>query len=119
MVTGALVDRCVDAGRKFVSYLDAEGVEAPTALWLFRNDSNTWKLILSVPQAETELREAVHRVLDVFGRHEADLAPLHFDDIAVRSPSDQLMRALREKVPAARDRHQPRQHARHGCSPRS
>jgi hypothetical protein len=98
MVTGPLVDRYVDAGRRFVSYLDAEGVEAPTALWLFRNDRDSWKLILAVPQAENELRQAVHRVLEVFRRHEAALAPLRSDDIAVKSPSDRLMRALRERV---------------------
>lgn len=95
MVKGPLVDRLAERGRRLIELLDEAGIRARAALWLYRPESEDWKLVLGLPDLRrTGPRAAYTQIQGVFAANEDVLRPLKFDDIMVQDPSDRLLTLL-------------------------
>ena len=95
MVKGPLVDRLANAGRKLIELLDDAQVPTRAALWLYRPESDDWKLVLGLPSVKRSGPRAAYRQIQrVFTSNQSELSPLRFDDIMVRDPSDRLLKLL-------------------------
>jgi hypothetical protein len=94
MVAVALVDRYIEAGRRLLNALDAAHVDVDVALWLFEEERDSWKLVLSSKQltdlGPLQAYKAIGAVLDGLNLRDISLA-----DITVQRVDRPLIKALR------------------------
>jgi hypothetical protein len=89
MVKGALVERYLQAGQRFLELLDGAGIETTGAMWLYEGASEGWTLLLALPVVtQSGPLVAYQQIQKVFRPHVAELDPLEFDDITVKRPQD-------------------------------
>jgi len=99
MVKGPLVERLANAGRRLIELLDAAHVRTRAALWLYRPESDDWKLVLGLPNVKGSGPRAAYRQIQrVFISNQNELLPLRFDDIMVKDPSDPLLKLLADAI---------------------
>lgn len=89
MVKGALVERYLQAGQKFLELLDEAGIKTVGAMWFYEGASEGWILLLALPVVtQSGPLVAYQQIQKVFRPHAAELDPLEFDDITVKKPED-------------------------------
>lgn len=103
MAKGPLVDPLTRGGRTLVEFLDSARLDARSALWLYRPDSDDWVLMVALPEVDTKGPRAVYkRIQRLFASHREELRPLKLDDIVVTGPNDPLIRLLRRAISTGR-----------------
>lgn len=96
-----LVDADILAGGALIDALDRSGFVVTSALWYFDADRGEWTLLLATPIVDrlgpkTAYRRLRETLDSTRGDVTADrIAP---DDIAIVSPSSQIIRAVRHGV---------------------
>lgn len=63
MAQTALVDQDIEAGRQFVHLLDMIGIKAYAAFWLYRSDTERWRLVIVCDEAEKGSRDLYVRTI--------------------------------------------------------
>jgi hypothetical protein len=63
MAQTALVDQDIEAGRQFVRLLDMIGIKAHAAFWLYRSDTERWRLVIVCDEAEKGSRDLYLRTI--------------------------------------------------------
>ena len=99
MVTAALVDSKIEAGRWLVELLDESNFPVNAALWFLREESGSWRLVLATPLFDSFGSRETYRRLQQVLRDSSDGAPAFgVNEIQVVSPEDELIRLLRTTV---------------------
>jgi len=99
MAKSILVKELIIAGSELVKLLDAKRVDVKAALWFYRTETDNWRLLIVVPDAETRGPRAVYeRLYEVFTQNRESLEPLTFEDIAVQGPNEPLPRLIRSAL---------------------
>ncbi len=97
MVTAALVDQLIEDGRRLLTALDDAGMEIQAALWFYDTESEEWRLLIAWPELQRQgplkAYERIQAVLDGITHRSIALW-----NIAVVSPNDPVIRALRTVV---------------------
>ena len=101
MATAELVDEMIEAGEKLLSALDRSQVKVRSALWFYDENADEWRLILAMPVVEDQglakAQELVSAALKA-----GSVPGLFLRQIAIVSPSDELVTLLRKAVRAER-----------------
>jgi hypothetical protein len=94
-----LVEADLVAGQSIIEGLERRGFIVDVAAWLRDYESGNWRLVISSPtvtiQGARPIYEAVSEILD--GLSDANLE-LALDDILVASPTEGLIRDLKDRV---------------------
>jgi hypothetical protein len=100
MVAAALVDSKIDAGRQLVELLDRSEFRVDAALWLLREESGSWRLVLATPLFDViGSRETYRRLQQVLRDESPEQAPAFgINEIQVLSPKDDLIRLFKTAV---------------------
>lgn len=100
MVAQSLVDSKIDAGRRLIEELDLSDFRVDAALWLFREESANWRLILASPLFDSHgPKETYRRLQNIlakldYGPHDQSKV-IGLSEIQVASPKDELIQLLR------------------------
>jgi hypothetical protein len=96
MVTANLVEPKIEGGANLLQALDQAGVTVTSALWLYDQDSEVWRLLIATPLFdEFGPMEAYRRIQEVLAREQHSIDLL---DISARSPSDAIIEAIHSAV---------------------
>ena len=57
MAEAALVEQDIEAGRRFVMLLDEIGVKVHAGFWLYRSDTERWRLVIVCDEAAKGARD--------------------------------------------------------------
>lgn len=97
MDQATLVGPDLEGGRKLVAALDNAGLDIRAAYWLFREESESWRLYLATPLVSSQGPKAAYtKVL-----HELkslDVPNLKFRNISVIDPAHPLVSRLKTAV---------------------
>jgi hypothetical protein len=63
MAETPLVEKNIEAGRQFVMLLDRIGIKAHAAFWLYRSDTERWRLVIVCDEAEKGSRDLYLRTI--------------------------------------------------------
>jgi hypothetical protein len=63
MAQTALVEQDIEGGRQFVRLLDEIGIKAHAAFWLYRSDTERWRLVIVCDEAEKGSRDLYLRTI--------------------------------------------------------
>lgn len=76
MAETALVDQNIEAGRQFVMLLDELGIKVHAAFWLYRSDTERWRLVIVCDEAEKGSRDLYLKAINAGST--MDLAMVEF-----------------------------------------
>lgn len=94
MVKTSLVERDLETGARLVRLLDEAGVDVRSALWLYTEETERWKLVIQTPLYESEgPLEAIHAVLDMM-REKIPSDELSSGDVIITGRRNDVIRAL-------------------------
>ena len=97
MDQATLVSPDLEGGRKLVAALDDAGLDIRAAFWLYREESESWRLYLATPLVKTQgLKVAYTKVLEEFDSLE--IPNLKFWNISVIDPELPLVVRLKTAV---------------------
>ena len=97
MDKATLVSPDLEGGKKLVAALDGAGIDIRAAFWLYREESESWRLYLATPLVKTEgARIAYTEVLKELDSLE--VPTLKFWNISVIDPADPLVVRLKAAV---------------------
>ncbi len=97
MVTTALVDDKIDAGKELLHRLENEAFPLAGAFWFYFSEPEKWRLMIASKLVDSEGPRAVYARIDDLIRSTRDMR-LSLDDISVASPRDSLVRTLRDGI---------------------
>ncbi|MED3600996.1 hypothetical protein P5641_07980 [Bacillus subtilis] len=93
MVKNSLVENDIKDGAKLISKLDQSGLDITVALWLYQEDLDEWRLVISSPKlAEERLRMAYRKVFKILD--EMGYTNIKSQDISIIRPSNRLIQSL-------------------------
>jgi hypothetical protein len=97
MATTELVEKNKQAARKLLDVLDQWHVQVRTAFWFYLGDQGEWKLVLAMPQADTN---EINHAYDVIAKalETNDIRGLSLRQIDIRSPSDEIVRTISQAI---------------------
>jgi hypothetical protein len=95
MVTARpLLTEVIDEGRRLIRELSERGFEIDAAFWMFRSESERWRMTIATPHYEREgPRKAYSRLISAYDSVSPPLR-IEITDIAVTSGEDRLVKAL-------------------------
>lgn len=96
MVASALVNADIEAGKKAVEALDAEGVAVRLAMWWLDLDAGEWRLVLGMPVIDKKDANAAYKAVQTAFRKHKILLPLR--RVAVVGMDSQITQSLRRFV---------------------
>lgn len=97
MVKTTLVERDLENGARFVRLLDESGIAVRSALWLYSEETERWKLVIQTPLYESKgPLEAIRAVLDVL-RENIPTDDLSSSDVTITGRRNDVIRALHTK----------------------
>jgi hypothetical protein len=92
-----LVDKKIEAGKKLIEALDADGLVVRSAFWHYDSESDRWQLIIASPQVNRDGRIKVYeRIRATLER--SGITELSLSDLMVVREDDQLVGLLRAAV---------------------
>lgn len=97
MVIATLDDKLIEGGKKLISQLDKDNVKVDAALWYLSNDTQNWKLLISLPEVINNGPKAAYHVLQETLSKVSDL-PFSLDDSAVAKPNSSILKLLRHAI---------------------
>ena len=95
MDTTALVENRIDEGKRLVETLVSSRFPVDAAFWLYFPEAAEWRLVVATPLYDTKGPRATYARIDTVLSSATSPAPMALTDITVRSPSDELIEALR------------------------
>jgi len=104
MAATELVEKDKQVARKLLEVLDRWHAQVRTAFWLYLGDQGEWKLVLAMPQVDTN---EINQAYDVIARalESNYIRGLSLRQIEIRSPSDEIVttisKAIHLKLPQA------------------
>ncbi len=86
MVITELTKELIEAGKKLIEELDSAKINVKAALWIYSQDTESWKLIIAIPGIdETGPRSAYRKIQQILTKTE-NLDELSLEDIVIVSP---------------------------------
>jgi hypothetical protein len=82
MAEAALVEHDIEAGRQFVILLDGLGITVHAAFWLYRSDTERWRLVIVCDEAATGSRDLYLKAINAGSK--MDLAMVEFQPTSSR-----------------------------------
>lgn len=82
MAETALVDQNIEAGRQFVMLLDELGIKVHAAFWLYRSDTERWRLVIVCDEAAKGSRDLYLKAINAGTT--MDLAMVEFQPTSSR-----------------------------------
>ena len=86
----------IDVGRKLTKRLDGTRLTITTALWLYLEDAERWRLIIASPVVrESGIRKAYQLIQSELKAEPGTFRAITLGDISVVEPSDSLVSPFR------------------------
>jgi hypothetical protein len=96
MFTEALTQEMILAGKELIEHLDKTGFKVDACLWFYKPQSNSWRLIIAVPEAKLyEPRKAYSKILSILAKIPSAKDAVSLSDITLIESKDPLIRTLR------------------------
>lgn len=96
MVTPTLLEPKLAEGAQLIAELDAAGFPVPTAMWLYFEESEAWRLVLSSPVVDVDgPSEGYLRVQQVLLAHPHSI---RLDETTVVGTNYPVVAALRQSI---------------------
>lgn len=96
MVTETLSQEMIDVGRELTKRLDRSRLSITTALWLYSEDRERWRLIIASPAvSESGIRKAYQLVQSELTAAPETFRAISLGDISVVEPSNSLVSPFR------------------------
>src|SRR5712691_8039320 len=95
MDTTALVENWIDEGKRLVEHLVHSHFPVDAALWLYFPEAAEWRLVVATPLYDTKGSRATYARIDTVLNGVTPPPQIAWTNITVRSPSDELIEALR------------------------
>ncbi|MBI1749191.1 MAG: hypothetical protein HY234_05140 [Acidobacteria bacterium] len=106
LVKEPLREEKISAGRKLIELLDTDGIDVVAAYWLFREESNDWRLVLATSLVDSEgPRKTYSRIQVMLDARPDEFPWLNLRNITVVSPEDSFVRVLRTAIRTDRGLH--------------
>jgi hypothetical protein len=99
MVENLLVGNWIDLGNVLIECLKEANFPLVAAFWIYTEESGDWRLILASPLVDEKGPMNAARKVDKVIRSKPQLRPFIFADMSVKSPQNDLVRALRAVRP--------------------
>jgi hypothetical protein len=95
MVAPPLVEPYIEQGRLLVDALSRGGLDVKAALWMYRGESDDWRLVIATDLVEqVGPRETYARIQGLLSAESG----IKLRDITVIKPGDPLVRAVRKAL---------------------
>lgn len=91
MVVDPLMTEDVEAGQALIALLDSSGMEPQAAFWLYRSDTERWRLVIVRDEARGDVRDLYLRAIDAGASRDFDLAHVDF-----QPPENRFVRAVNQ-----------------------
>ena len=87
----------IEAGKTLIDRLDEKGEAIPTALWLYSEEANLWRLMLATPLVKSKGPRAAYKSIRSVLTHYQKEEPfsLTLSDITVVAPDDAVLEPFR------------------------
>ncbi len=87
----------IEAGKTLIDRLDEKGEAIPTALWLYSEEANIWRLMLATPLVKSKGPRAAYKSIRSELTHYQNEGPfnLTLSDITVVAPDDRVLEPFR------------------------
>jgi hypothetical protein len=96
MARDVVVDLDIEGGKQLIDALDEAGFPVQSAFWLFRSESDSWRLVISTPVADKEgSLGAYHQIQPIL--HDALGSRIRLDRISAVGTKDRVVKALRSR----------------------
>lgn len=96
MDKATLVERDIEAGRKLIQALDDQNFRVEAALWLYRSESDQWRLLIASPLADQQgWKWAYDLIQSVIKSEQLNLS---LGDISVVNPKDSFIQLLKHGI---------------------
>ena len=99
MVTKILVDRDIEAGRALIEALDHQQIPVSTALWLYDDGGERYRLTIATAIYDSGPLDAYGTVRRVLDQLDPETRP-SLPDVNIVSPSDPIVQAIHKTVKA-------------------
>jgi hypothetical protein len=97
MVITTLDDKLIDGGKQLIEQLDKDHVKVDAALWYYFDDTQNWKLLLSLPEVINGGPKATYQVIQGTFQKLRGL-PFSLDDSTVAKPNSPLLKLLSHAI---------------------
>lgn len=84
----------VKVGQNLLTYLDREGAEVDTAVWIFSPEAQ-WRLWVA-PKTYVDRHSFYLTLAQVLSKHRRDIGDLEISDVQVMEPGDPLIGELKK-----------------------
>lgn len=92
----SLNQEMIEAGRTLINRLDEKGEAIPTALWLYSEEANLWRLMLATPIVKANGPIAAYKMIrSVLVCYKDEYPLLDLQDITVVAPDDAVLEPFR------------------------
>jgi hypothetical protein len=103
VVENLLVGNWIHLGEILIEGLQEANFPLAAAFWLYTEERGRWRLILASPLVDEKGPMNAARKVDKLIRSKPELRPLIFVGMSVKSPKEDLVRALRALRPYLKD----------------
>lgn len=95
LVKEQLTDKMIKLGKQLIDRLASTDLKVVAAFWLYRPDSNDWRLTLASPQVdEYGLRKYLTIIWEVLHKGRDKISGLDLENVNLISSDERLVRAL-------------------------
>ncbi len=101
MVTSTLTDKKIEAGKNLVQAADSSGLNIDAALWVYSQDQESWKLMLSIKGIEKiGPKKYYNKIQKLIAKQQLG-EKLTLSEIALAKPKSPLLDLMRVMVKTA------------------
>jgi hypothetical protein len=93
-----LNEASIEDGRKVAQMLDEKSSSVNSALWYYYPDTSDWKLVLAMPEVNTNGPKAAYKTVQRILSKVELKSNLTLDDIAVSKPEAPLFKLIRQML---------------------
>jgi len=99
MVKEMLTRQMIEAGTKLIHFLDQANVAVTASLWLYKPESNIWRLIIASPEVEANGPKKVYQKIQTILFKTREKQPgVGLGDISVVKTDDPIISLLRVAI---------------------
>ena len=99
VVKELLTVEMINAGRELTQGLDSAGLPVSGCLWLYKSESNLWRLVIASPEVTTSGPKKTYRkIRSVLSKMPDSGSQLTLHDISVVEETDSLISLLRSAI---------------------
>jgi len=91
----------IELGKDLINILDEKGINPTAFLWFYLPDGNTWRLVMSSPSLDKDIKKAYEDFIKEFGK-EVSVKAIGLSNISIVPGDNNLLRLLKTAIKTGR-----------------